>query len=508
MKNNYLTKQFGIFALFLSCYTATTNAQYTVAPIPHQVYAASANAIATNDDMNSGTISLGFDFTFYGTTYNSVVISTNGYIAFAAAPNSFSPFSFSNAIPNANFPVKNAVLGCFHDMNNSNGEGTITYAVNGTAPYRKFVLLYDNQSQFVCNVAKSSFQVILYETLNIVDVQIIEKEACPNWNGGNTVIGVIDSTGLDATAPTGRNTGSWSTTEEGWRFQPTNALGIYTYAMCDTDSDGFSTFDLQVAQTDLYPGNPSGLSFYTSFADAQNNTNAIATSYTNTTSFSQTIYASGNGAITQVLLSVLDCSIDFDADNIATADEDLNSDGNLANDDTDADGIANFIDTDDDGDLVLTSVEYVFGRNMDDFENDTDQDGILNYLDNDDDGDGILTINEDYNGNNNPADDDTNGNGIGDYLEQAIALGVGGVPVNATAISLFPNPTTDILNIGNTTGEIVNTISVYAINGALVKEVKSTTSINTISVADLHSGVYFVRLQLGKQVLNYKFIKK
>ena len=49
--------------------------------------------------------------------------------------------------------------------------------------------------------------------------------------------------------------------------------------------------------------------------------------------------------------------------------------------------------------------------------------GQTYYLDTDDDGDGVLTFKEDYDSNGNPADDDTNANGIPDYLDVTVALG-------------------------------------------------------------------------------------
>ena len=43
---------------------------------------------------------------------------------------------------------------------------------------------------------------------------------------------------------------------------------------------------------------------------------------------------------------------------------------------------------------------------------------IYDYLDTDDDGDGILTIDEDINKDGNPRNDDSNGNGIPNYLDK------------------------------------------------------------------------------------------
>ena len=71
---------------------------------------------------------------------------------------------------------------------------------------------------------------------------------------------------------------------------------------------------------------------------------------------------------------------------------------------------------DEDQDSVY-NIDEDLNHNGDYTDDDTDGDGIPNYLDNDDDNDGILTIDEDANGNGNPVDDDTDGDGIPDYLD-------------------------------------------------------------------------------------------
>jgi len=128
-------------------------------------------------------------------------------------------------------------------------------------------------------------------------------------------------------------------------------------------------------------------------------------------------------------------------------------------------------------------------------------------LDNDDDGDGVLTINEDYNRNNNPADDDTNNNGLPDFLERAVALGVNEHALN-NLISLYPNPASNLLNIDNRTNEVISNIAIYSINGMLVKQVPNAANVTSIPVSELQTGMYFVKMEVGNQVMNYKFIKK
>ena len=72
--------------------------------------------------------------------------------------------------------------------------------------------------------------------------------------------------------------------------------------------------------------------------------------------------------------------------------------------------------SDDDNDGVLSYLEDVDGDgNVK--NDDTDEDGIANYLDVDDDGDGVLTKDEDTNGDGNPINDDDDGDGVPNYLD-------------------------------------------------------------------------------------------
>ena len=510
MKNNYLFKIALLMSLFCLGPNVSGQTDYTVSAIPHEAYTALLPVATTADDSYSGVISLGFNFTFFGNTYSYVNVATNGYLDFSTTLpgiSGSSPWSLNQQIPNAAFPVKNAIFGCYHDLDNSNAEGTMTYGIVGAAPYRKFVLIYNNNSQFQCLATKSSFQIIIYETLNIIDSQIIQRGVC-SWNGGNAVTGIINASGTIGYAPPGRNTGQWTASREGWRFTPVAAVtNAYDYAVCDADNNGFEVFDLSLAQTALSPENPAAIQFYLSENDALNGSNALSNlNFINTTYGKQTIYTVVENVVRSVALSAIKCTVDYDNDGAETASEDLNANGNLADDDTDLDGIPNFIDNDDDGDLILTNEEYVFPKTNAIL--DTDNDGIPNYLDNDDDGDGVLTINEDYNRNNNPLDDDTNNDGIPDYLQFNIALGIDGFEIAKNSISIFPNPTSEVLSIANKSNETITNIGLYSINGVLVKEIEKNNAMDKIQVADLQSGLYFVKITVANQTLNYKFVKK
>ena len=74
-----------------------------------------------------------------------------------------------------------------------------------------------------------------------------------------------------------------------------------------------------------------------------------------------------------------------------------------------------------------------------------------------------------------------------------------------TAITLYPNPAADVLNISNTTGREIRDVSVYSINGVLVKQANNG---NALNIAELQNGMYFIKIQVDSQVVNYKFMKK
>lgn len=72
--------------------------------------------------------------------------------------------------------------------------------------------------------------------------------------------------------------------------------------------------------------------------------------------------------------------------------------------------------------------------------------------------------------------------------------------------SIYPNPTTDFLNIE--IEEMTDgTISIYSVNGSLLKEEKINGTHNTINVSNLRNGNYFFRISCGDKEINGNFAK-
>ena len=52
------------------------------------------------DDLHGGVIDMGFDFQFYGNTYNQVVLASNNYLTFnTASANTYSDWTINEAVP-------------------------------------------------------------------------------------------------------------------------------------------------------------------------------------------------------------------------------------------------------------------------------------------------------------------------------------------------------------------------------------------------------------------------
>ena len=75
-----------------------------------------------------------------------------------------------------------------------------------------------------------------------------------------------------------------------------------------------------------------------------------------------------------------------------------------------------------------------------------------------------------------------------------------------TYFTLYPNPANDVLNIQTKQDLQVNSIEIYNQLGQIVLAV--TNAVNSIDVADLASGTYFVKVNTEKGSANAKFVKE
>jgi predicted amino acid-binding ACT domain protein len=204
---------------------------------------AGTSATLTIDDKYSALIPIGFNFNFYGTTYTGVAISTNGLISFdATRANATCGFGILNSagalsatagtpqdLPSTLYD-KAIIMGPYHDINpavTTSPNRKIQYQVLGTAPYRRFVFSFYKVPLFNCNsLFENTHQIVLYETTNIIEVFMFDKQICTTWNQGRAMIGIQDETRTKAVMAPGRRASdpAWGTIgmNEAWRFIPKN----------------------------------------------------------------------------------------------------------------------------------------------------------------------------------------------------------------------------------------------------------------------------------------------
>lgn len=237
----------------VSCVQLTANylnvgqtTSYTVSSTPYAPpysFSGGTQLFIGIDDVWSSVISMPFNFCFFGNTYNQIVIGTNGVISFDLSnAGGFCVWGFSNTIPNPSIPYPNSINGAYHDIDPAVG-GDINYAVLGSYPCRTFVVNYNNVPHFLCNSITTTQQIVLYETTNVIEVYIDDKPTCSTWNSGNAVIGIQNITGTIGYTPPGRNTGSWSASNEAWRFTPSGPSICSVNWFESGISNPISTFD-------------------------------------------------------------------------------------------------------------------------------------------------------------------------------------------------------------------------------------------------------------------------
>lgn len=209
--------------------TYTVESLPHVTPIPYNQIGGTAVS-ANTDDVWGPIITLPFPFCYYGQTYTTCKIGSNGSILFGPTSGGGGhPWSFSASLTTTTgIGGAGHVLGVYHDIDPSVCGGIKWYLV-GNAPCRQFVVVYNDVCHFSCTSIKSAHMMVLNESTNYIDVYVKSKPTCNTWNGGRAVIGLQNfgqSGGI--TAPNRNSSPNWNvTTPEAWRFKP-NGNPLYT----------------------------------------------------------------------------------------------------------------------------------------------------------------------------------------------------------------------------------------------------------------------------------------
>lgn len=191
-------------------------------------------SVSLSDDSWSSVVNIGFSFSFYGNTYTQCVIGSNGQVTFnTSSAGGYNPWSIAGGGPLPNTTLtgaRNSIMLTYQDINPSLG-GQIQYQTIGTAPNRKFVVLYKDIYMFSCTSQCNYMAIIMYETSNEFELHIGNKPVCNSWNSGVAIQGSENNAMTVAHITPGRNNTVWGANQDGRRFTPTTPSNTASYTM-------------------------------------------------------------------------------------------------------------------------------------------------------------------------------------------------------------------------------------------------------------------------------------
>ena len=233
------------------------------------------------DDAYTDVVDIGFNFDFYGNTYNKMLISSNGYVTFDTSnATGYSPYSINAPIPNPGFEPENAILVTWQDTDPNFG-GAIYFGSYGASPNKVYVVTWCAIPMFSCNQLIYTSQLRMYEGSNKIEMYLQDRPLCLTWNGGAGIQGTVDATSTNFDIvndpiilgnPPRNFPTLWTATNEGWEFIP----------------NGITSFNInQIPFTPVAAGN-------TTWTDALGNIIGLGSSINVMPSITTTYYANMN----------------------------------------------------------------------------------------------------------------------------------------------------------------------------------------------------------------------
>lgn len=130
-------------------------------PFIFQNIAATGTRVLAATDDASVSAPLGFNFSFYGASYSSVSISSNGLLTFGGANSDFSNVNLSTFVPTGNLP---SIAPFWDDLYFvSAGADAVYYQTFGAPGNFNFIVQWNQADHFAGSPSSATFQVILLE---------------------------------------------------------------------------------------------------------------------------------------------------------------------------------------------------------------------------------------------------------------------------------------------------------------------------------------------------------
>lgn len=151
-----------------------------------------SSALALSGDDAVAAVALPFPFTFYGTSYSTAFVTTNGFLSFAGSSTAWS----NTTIPTTTTP--NAAIYPYWDDLFVDASAGIYTATLGSAPNRQFVIEWRNVRYFGDSGRRVGFEVILNES---GDVQTMYRDIASGDGlemGNSATVGIENAAGTVA----------------------------------------------------------------------------------------------------------------------------------------------------------------------------------------------------------------------------------------------------------------------------------------------------------------------
>lgn len=201
--------------------TAVVGAPYTLSRIKFAPEPAPAIVLPKiADDGLFPNVPIGFEFTFYGTSYTALNIYYNGFVSFG--PGVQKPFYTGDLIPYPGDP-NNIIALNWNDWQPQKVANSITYETRGTAPNRQFLVQFTNVPEYM-GQGRMTTQLVLSEGSN--DITLYTTSMTVTAAGSRVTQGIENSDGTKFAADSITNaiTGVRSPRIKNWFNLSTDAI--------------------------------------------------------------------------------------------------------------------------------------------------------------------------------------------------------------------------------------------------------------------------------------------
>jgi hypothetical protein len=176
----------------------------------------------TSDDNSVYAAStLPFTFTYAGTAYTSLRVSSNGFVTFGATAPGGAVYTPLSSTTNTGYAGAISAFG-LDGGGRSNTGAAISTATEGTAPNREFVVQYANWSAFGGVGGVENYQIRLAETTNVI--RIVYGTFTGVSAGTNPQVGLRGATNADFNNRT--STAGWELTNTAATVTNTSTVAV------------------------------------------------------------------------------------------------------------------------------------------------------------------------------------------------------------------------------------------------------------------------------------------